>query len=134
MIAHVEKFRDLLLAESAITALVSTRVYGYRLPDGQGANQLTKTAAMFVTDTDKSRHMANAPMSALVLECNCFGPTPEAAAAIYRAVFDSLHNQQRKTVGGVMFNQILVGQSIALEHEPTRWQISRCEISAWCKS
>lgn len=133
MIAHVEKYVDLLKTLTGITALTSTRVYPYLLPLGTGAGELKKSASVVVSDTEKTVHRANAPVSDLVLEVTCYGETPEAANAVYRALHGALHGK-RLTAGGVTWKGSFVGPPVTMIHEASRWHLVRCEVRTFAKT
>lgn len=109
MIDPLAKMRALLLAQSAISALVSTRVYCEVLPEGweRGSQDCDKaiTIKLGEANLDKNSPRADVPFSLF-----CWGESTIDAMSVARAVVDSLHAQYDLTADGTRWMFILVTQ------------------------
>ncbi len=133
MINAVESLRLILLADSTVTALTSTRVYAHRLPEAQGTG-IDATAQIAVID-DGSEQGVNAPVLTAGLTVECYAANEAAALALAGVVHGALHGRQNLTGGSVRWISCWVASTgEAQKAEETQWDFIPLQIAGLATS
>lgn len=116
----IEYFRAVLVSKTAITSLVSTRVYGELLPKGY------TLPAIRIEGDGGGWTSTEAPIQERSIAVECWAATPTAAKTLWKAVYDALSAfpEHSATVGGV--TEILTvyldgGEEIGQQDETTQF-------------
>lgn len=117
---------DILKADSSITALVSTRVFGIELPQDEAKNMPRKAIVIQpsgggtfpVGSNDFVEH------STLRFDAFCYGETPFEAEKVRREVYDVLKQLKRTVINTVLIHWInSAGGLISLRDPETHWPV-----------
>lgn len=118
---------DILKADSDITTLVSTRVYGMELPRSETANMPRKAIVIQpsgggvfpVGSADYIEH------SDQRIDVFSYGETPFEAQKVRREVLDTLKQLKRTIINGTLLHWInRAGGSLALRDPDTDWPVA----------
>lgn len=117
---------DILKANSAITTLVSTRVFGIELPQAEAASMPRKAiviqpsggGAFPVGSNDFVEH------STLRFDAFCYGETSFEAEKVRREVYDVLKQLRRTVINTVLVHWINpAGGLLSLRDSATDWPV-----------
>ena len=93
MIDAVAAIREVLLADSALTAKVGDRIYLLHLPEGHDFDQQAVVYSIRGGSTD-----LYVPFIRPAIQLACWGKDSVAAQEVYRLVHDVLHDKSRVSV------------------------------------
>lgn len=121
--------RAILLADAAVTALVSTRVYSGTLPSG--TSPLTVGGCIVL---NPSGGPANPGIlgeyGVSRIDTLCYGKDPGNAYNVYLAVYAALKGAASQTIGGVLVHSVNVMSKGALGTDPvTQWPLCLASFS-----
>ena len=117
--------RGLILAQSGVAALISTRCYEDPLP-----NDATLPAIAFETQTSQ----ITGPMQMQTYNVSCWASTRDGAVALYGALVDALSppSAQQQTVSGQKLSGIEIERSAGVRADPeTENYVQVATITFW---
>jgi len=98
-------FRSLLLSISAVTSLVSSRVYGVRVP---GAKELFPCVLLRrVGGGSASANDEEAPLHNVTIDVRCYGADQPAAQSVASAISGAVNSIGPVVAGGYRFTRII---------------------------
>lgn len=132
----LEGLREILIDDTDVAALVSTRVFGIELPRSEANSQPRKAIVLSLAGgLGSSSYIEHGQNTVDVL---CYGETPFEAERVRRTVHPVLKQITRVIRAGVLIHSaIAVGGPITLRDRDTdwpisleTWQVSAAEVSA----
>ena len=119
---HVTAVQEYLKADSDITALVGTRVFGIELPESETDNMPRKAIVIKQSGGDGSRgyleHSANR------MDVFCYGETPYEARKVRREVYDVLKQLDRTVINSTLVHWVNPsGGPLDLRDPDTQWPV-----------
>ena len=120
-----EAIIGILKADSAVAALVGTRVFGDELPRSETDNQARKAVVISPGGgSPPSYTTATLPLEGARIDVFCYGESPYQAEVARRTVYGALKGVQRVTQGNVLVHWVRPAGGAASGRDPnTDWPV-----------
>ncbi len=116
---------DVLQADSGVSALVGTRVFGLELPNSEAGSGNMPRQNVVLRLAGGTPLDASVKTSKQLIDALCYGETPIEAETLRRAVHDALKPLNNKSINNTLINvAIPVSNPIFYREQDTDWAVS----------
>lgn len=99
--------QHILLADTTVASIVTDRVWLDEVVDAQVSQMPRSSVVLSLSGGPNKYEGSYLQLSSERVDFMCYGTTPTTARALYRAVFNVLHNLHRTTVGDCLVHNAL---------------------------
>lgn len=119
---HIVAITDVLKADSGVSALVGTRVFGIELPEAETANMPRK--CIVVKQSGGLGNRSYIRHSNPRIDVFCYGETPYEARKLRREVYEALQQLVRVVVNSTLIHWVNPsGGPLDLRDPDTQWSV-----------